>query len=74
MSGSLSWAYSLNLLFLILFVAGRDELRKVLKVNNISYHRHGDRTKNQMQTKEEMSLALCNLLESGTILSHEGCD
>eukprot|EP01043_Picozoa_sp_COSAG02_P133830 COSAG02_NODE_71909_length_189_cov_20.766667_1_plen_25_part_01 len=21
----------------------RDELRKILKVNNVSYHRHGDR-------------------------------
>eukprot|EP01050_Picozoa_sp_SAG11_P022348 SAG11_NODE_4206_length_2014_cov_1.335770_2_plen_183_part_01 len=34
------------------------------KVNNISYHRHGDRSKNQMQTKDEMSLALRKLLSS----------
>eukprot|EP01044_Picomonas_judraskeda_P046163 COSAG03_NODE_25623_length_264_cov_0.927273_1_plen_70_part_01 len=33
----------------------RDELRKILKVNNVSYHRHGDRRMNQMKSKTEMA-------------------
>ena len=43
----------------------RDELRKILKVNNVSYHRHGDRRSNQMKSKTEMAEQLCGIVASG---------
>lgn len=47
----------------------RDELRKILKVNNVSYHRHGDRRMNQMKSKTEMAEQLYNIVAQGNFPS-----
>jgi hypothetical protein len=46
-------------------ISQRDELRKILKVNNVSYHRHGDRRMNQMKSKTEMAEQLFNIVAQG---------
>ena len=47
----------------------RDELRKILKVNNVSYHRHGDRRMNQMKSKTEMAEQLYEIVTQGQFSS-----
>ena len=34
-------------------------------MNNVSYHRHGDRRSNQMKSKTEMAEQLCGIVVSG---------
>ena len=47
----------------------RDELRKILNVNNVSYHRHGDRRMNQMKSKTEMAEQLYEIVTQGQFSS-----
>ena len=44
--------------------AQRDELRKILRANNVSYHRHGNRRANQMMSKTEMADQLHGIIRS----------